>query len=306
VLGGAVSSAISAVEVLALAPISLGETLTSTTLVAAHSSLSVLQAIFPGSDEASFSLTSFITLVRRELSEDMNDDSSPQNKYGINETMKAIVAWATLQGVTSDWQEQRWFRCLKEIRVNDEPVSQASTSPDAARVDEIDDDWIHVTEDFLYPGDGGEIITADIGRASSIPPRPTVRIPESQEDSNRLDENLKTTLRRLSKLVLAGYGGASLLFFGVPPVPPTLSSAAKNGRAQEQANLAAAIGSSEEEAARSSFHAPSRARPPAPSYSWWNVLRGRHDKDILLHYADAEPHKSTEEVYISSARVRTL
>ena len=46
------------VEFVALAPILLGESLTSTSLIAAHSSLSILTAIFPGSDEASFSLTS--------------------------------------------------------------------------------------------------------------------------------------------------------------------------------------------------------------------------------------------------------
>ncbi|KAI0699803.1 hypothetical protein BC835DRAFT_1405006 [Cytidiella melzeri] len=288
VLGGAVSSAISAVEALTLAPILLGETLASTTLVAAHSSLSVLQAIFPGSDETSFSLASFITLVRRELSDDMNDTSSPQNKYGINETMKALVAWAALQGVTSDSHEKRWFQYLKEIHVNEELLVKASASSEHLPKDEWDD-WIHVTEDFLYPDHGGEIITADIGLASA-PQRPVAQTFDSQADEHRIDDHLKATLRRLSKLVLAGYGGASLLFFGVPPVPPALSPAAKSN---EQANLAAAIGSAEKEAARSFTHPSTSSvlQAPAPSYSWWNILRGRHDKDILLHYAQAESHK---------------
>ena len=67
----------------------------------------MLQAIFPGTDEASFSLASFATLVMREWREDMNDTAFPENKYGIGELMKALVAWAALQGLTSDWQEKR-------------------------------------------------------------------------------------------------------------------------------------------------------------------------------------------------------
>ncbi len=299
VLGGAVSTAISAVEALTLAPILLGETITSTTLVAANSSLAALQAIFPGSDETSFSLTSFVGLVRREWNDDLKDDTAPQTKYGVNETMKALVAWATLQGMTSDWQEKRWFKYLKEIQVNDEPPA-TSAQPS---VDEWDD-WIHVTDDFLYPDNGGEILTADIGHASTQPETPTAE-PSSpagvQGDRHRIDNHLKTRLRRLSKLVLAGYGGASLLFFGVPPVPPAMSSAAKSQTRDEQANLAAAIGSSEEEASRSSVHAPSTKPTPAPSYSWWNVLRGKHDKDILLHYADS----STGEVNLKIVRIIT-
>jgi sn1-specific diacylglycerol lipase len=48
-----------------LAPLNFGEYNTSGSLLAAHSSINVL-SVFHRSSEASFSLASFITLVKRE------------------------------------------------------------------------------------------------------------------------------------------------------------------------------------------------------------------------------------------------
>lgn len=275
VLGGAISTAISGIEALTLVPILLGESIASTTLVAAHSSLSILQAVFPGSDEASFSLTSFATLVRREWKDDMNDGTSPENKFGVAETMKALVAWATLQGVTCQWQEQRWFKHLIEIHVNDETADNSSGVADKSS-------RLRVTSDATRPH---SILLADIGEVSS---------PEmNRRPSNRGDPDveLKARLRRLSKLVLAGYGGASLLFFGVPPVPPNIPIPNNAGVVEEERELAFAINSSEAEVSGHSSRLTDgerkelESKPGGAVYSWWNVLLGRHDKDIVLRYA---------------------
>lgn len=219
----------------------------------------------------------------------MHDHTSPQTRYGINETMKALVAWATLQSMTSEWQEKRWFENLHEIHVNDEPPLRRTSARRSRR-----DSKIHVTDNYLYPNHGGEILTADIGEAPSEPrllAAPTIT--GSLNPRQTLDEDLKITLRRFSKLVLAGYGGASLLFFGVPPIPNSIASTAGSGKQDEQANLAAAIDSAEEEATRTSAnsHTTSSSSTPSPaSYSWWDIFRGKHDKDILLRYAQDDPH----------------
>ncbi len=304
VLGGAVSTAISAIESLTLAPILLGESLASTTLVAAQSSISVVQAVFPGSDEASFSLASFATLVRREWNEDLQDEASPRNRFGVTEVMKALVAWATLQGMTSEWQEKRWFKCLTELRVNDTPGAQRELSLDAGQKR---DSTVHVTRDATYPR---QIINADIGEASSASSGiPKIRIPPITGFQDPHAE-LKATLRRFSKLVLAGYGGASLLFFGVPPVPISIPVTGNND--DEETKLAMAIGSSEVEAAGSSTKATAAqardwdSKPGAPSYSWWDVLRGKHDEDILLRYAASHPHSNPETPTGSGSEVVDL
>lgn len=127
IIGGAVSSVISFAEQLTLAPIFFSEYITSTSLIAAHSSINVLSVIFPGSSDASFSLASFITLVRREWA-DTTDPNTPTKRYGITQIARAIVAWVALQGVTQEWQEKMWFEHLKEIRVNEATEVRSSLS----------------------------------------------------------------------------------------------------------------------------------------------------------------------------------
>ncbi|OBZ71967.1 hypothetical protein A0H81_08119 [Grifola frondosa] len=287
-LGGAVSTAISAVEFLALTPILLGESLTSTSLVAAHSSLSALTTIFPGSDEASFSLASFVGLVRREWNEPVEREGLPEERYGFAKILKALIGWATLQGVTSEWQEQCWFKHMREIHVNDEMEASAEMK-DAGILGKDSqslDSRVHITTDVIYPSHSGQIVTADIGEAPtaapSAPPYRTSHFPTSlsSQQSQKLLYNgeLKYTLRRLSKMVLAGYGGASLLFFG-------------KLRSVEEAKLTHAVDASESEAAASAqgCSAANVDNSPGPgksTYSWWEVLMGKHDHQIFLDSAN--------------------
>lgn len=123
------SSALTLAEQITLAPIHIGEYITNTSFIAAHGSINVLSVIFPGSSEASFSLTSFISLVRREWKQSYHNGEAIANQYGVTQIARAIVAWAALQGVTQEWQERRWFKYLKELDVKDAPKHSEPRTP---------------------------------------------------------------------------------------------------------------------------------------------------------------------------------
>ena len=94
-------------------------------------------------------------------------------------------------------------------------------------------------------------------------------------------------------MVLAGYGGASLLFFGVSPsafggnntrpsTPPTSFSAAiAREKTLEEANLTNAVDASEAEAAGDGDFTGSGSENSVQEYSWWDVLLGKHDQEIF-------------------------
>lgn len=289
--GSAVASAITAVEQLALLPIILGESLTSASIVAAYGSINTLTVIFPGSDETSFSLGSFITLVRREWNDPVLGEHLPEERYSVTEVAKALVAWGALQGVTHDWQVKKWMKHLREMPFHDES--------DADRPRKRTESRISITADVVFPGNKGQIITADITEIDIDTlqlPKPKSRARSKAPLMKPLrtpNKELKHTLRRLSKMVLAGYGGASLLFFGVSPNPDHSSSSAPEGAPSafpsgEEVALSQAIDASEAEAAKTSA-GPTKAGAPGISnarvpvtYSWWDVLLGRHDRDIFM------------------------
>ncbi|KAL0577563.1 GPI inositol deacylase [Marasmius crinis-equi] len=299
VVGGAVSTVLSLAEQITLAPIHLSEYITATSLLAAHSSINVLSVIFPGSSEASFSLASFITLVKREWSDPAHGDSLPSKQYGITQVGRAIVAWVALQGVTQEWQEKRWMKHLRELTVNDPQKNFDSTRMRKGS-------RIRVTSDVIFPDNRSHIITADIGvapyraqtifsnnKASTFRTKPPVlQVNGASMTPRHLPiAELKTTLRRLSKMVLAGYGGASLLFFGVP----LTSAASSSPQAKaEEAQLAKAINASEAEAAGDQ---PELSTTEV-EYSWWDVLLGRHDHEIFEKFAQAPNEKMKADIKI--------
>ncbi|TFY82574.1 hypothetical protein EWM64_g1438 [Hericium alpestre] len=297
VFGNAVASAITAVEQLALLPILLGESLTSASIVAAYSSMNALGALFPGSDEASFSLASFITLVRREWNEPELQEHLPAERYGVMQVAQALVAWGALQGVTHDWQVKKWMKHLREIPFHDE-----TDDDDGVWRHQRTESRISVTSDTIFSGNKGQIITADITEVGGAVPsikvngRPMRPKPKSAaaKPLRMSNKELKHTFRRLSKMVLAGYGGASLLFFGVSPTPDAQPSTFRpSDNKAEQDTLTRAIDASEVEANKSDPGSSTSNTEPQPSYSWWDILLGRHDREIFLNatraHADEHP-----------------
>ncbi|TFY55041.1 hypothetical protein EVJ58_g8499 [Rhodofomes roseus] len=107
----------------------------------------------------------------------------------------------------------------------------------------------------------------------------------------------KQTLRRLSKLVLGGYGGPSLLFFGVSPWPESGLGSSGTQQKQEELKLEQAVNAAEEEVQGSPPKVvvdETRPGPGKTSYSWWNVALGRHDHEIFLNYAKSHTHTPDE------------
>jgi hypothetical protein len=316
IIGNAVATAITLAEQLTLAPLNFGEYITSGSLLAAHSSINVLSVIFPGSSEASFSLASFITLVKREWNDAEFAGNLPDRQFGLTEVARAIVAWVALQGVTQEWQEQIWLKSLKEIKVEDHPPETLRRQRVGSRV--------RVTSDILFPGNRGQLISADIGEAPATHTR-TLSIPHPKGNTGTLSSTatlkrprvepppkpknpteMKATLRRLSKIVLAGYGGATLWFFGVGSdfaSPPAGRSAPgpSNKKKFEEAQLEHAIDASEAEAfgddpVATSLPTPSTdpQNPNASTFSWWDMLLGKHDQEIFEHYADIPVDQQTQ------------
>ena len=262
VLSGAVASTLSVIEQITMAPILISESLTSTSFTAAISSLDLISEIMPGGEEATFSLGSFVQLVRREWTDPAGKHFLPEKRYSALQVAKALVAWATLQGLTRDWQEKQWSHYLREIHLHD---SSSDTNP--FQPPDCETPTLHVTADVIFPGSKGQIISADIGEAAEDGFR------DPRADHQATNVELYHAFRRLSKLVLAGYGGASLLFFGLSPnnfVSPGLS-------ADSEANLVEVIGASEKQ--------PSPGPPHLSRYSWWDILLGRHDHDIFHNHA---------------------
>ncbi|KAF8898150.1 hypothetical protein CPB84DRAFT_1709834 [Gymnopilus junonius] len=319
-LGYAVSTVFTIAEQITLAPIYLSEYITSTSLLAAHSSINLLSAIFPGSSDASFSLASFIDLVRREWNEGL-DENGPERQYGITQVARALVGWISLQGVTQEWQEKRWLKYLKELDVKDAPKQR----PLRHRTSRI-----RVTSDVIFPGNGPQIIAADIGepepsrsRTSSLYLSRTrshlslhsfraghASIPSDITPPPLTNAELKATMRRLSKMVLAGYGGASLLFFGVSPTafgsnkksdkpesfssPDTFSAAMAREKTSEEKRLTRAIDEAEAEADEDIIISDEPDQKATKlEYSWWDMLLGKHDKEIFERFA--EEHTETVE-----------
>lgn len=293
VVEGAVSSAIDFAETLTLAPIYLGECISSASLRAAHSSIDILSIIFPGSSEASFSLAPFIDLVKREWDNPTPSHTIPIKKYGITEVARALIAWVALQGVTQEHHESRWSPYLREVEVH-----SPTTGPQLKRVPSR----VRVTSDLILPGHRGQLISADIGEAStnthsrqrsasvlsrlSVTSLSSLRWRDSRPEHNQKPtEEVKMNLRRFSKMVLAGYGGASLLFFGVSPLFASPSVRAKaptvsNEKEAEEAQLEKAINDAEAEMEGSSGTLPSSPEDNV-EYSWWDILLGKHDKEIF-------------------------
>jgi hypothetical protein len=314
VLSSAVATAITLAEQLTLAPLNFGEYITSGSLLAARNSISVLSVIFPGSSEASFSLASFITLVKREWNDPEFANNLPDRKFGLADVARAIVAWVALQGVTQEWQEQVWFKSLKEIKVEDH-------FPDTIRRQRVGS-RVRVTSDVIFPGNKGQLISADIGEAPIPHTRASSLIPHAKGNTATLSSSaiskrvepvapksptdMKATLRRLSKIVLAGYGGATLWFFGVGPdfSSPRADSTTPgplNKKRFEEAQLESAIDASEAEAVGdipkpTSSPTPSGLQSPnGPPYSWWEMLLGKHDQEIFEHFADMPVDQQTQQ-----------
>ncbi|KAF8590254.1 alpha/beta-hydrolase [Ramaria rubella] len=313
-------------ESLSLLPILIGESITSTSLTAASASLDAISHLLDAGDEASFSLASFVTLVRSEWAQHGEAGRS------VAEVARAVAAWAAIQGFTTQWSEDRWNKHVTELTSDDfrAPESSGKSSPEPSRRKRAIS-RVSVTDDVIVPGHFSQVISADIGEKDSPTGNlsPATNLRSSQVGSPvsfRTNYETWKTLRRLSKMVLAGYGGAGLLFFGTPLKPDNPGSTAPqrsvldHGQVSPQSD--SEVKGSEEEIlvhvvedaeAEAISHSTNITSPnvlpsgltssnthhstdlnhnsefgtaiPCSSYSWWNVLLGKHDREIFEGFA---------------------
>jgi sn1-specific diacylglycerol lipase len=318
-------------ESLSLLPILLGESIASTSLAAASTSIDAISNLLDANDEASFSLATFVTLVRTEWAE-----HGPVGR-SVTEVARAVAAWAAIQGFTKQWSEERWLRGTTELTQRDfkPPKRPSGKTQFESHGRRRTSSRVSVTDDVIIPEQLSQVISADIGRkdtpvdAKSLTTAPSNGVPPI-DSSVLFRSNYETwkNLRRLSKMVLAGYGGAGLLFFGTPlqPTEPnhifSQSSAYENRapssctdsevknmeedilinlveEAEAEAmsppmrNVAVSDVPSFESASnckshyRSGIINPTLTQSSATSsaYSWWNVLLGKHDREIFEGFA---------------------
>ena len=191
---------------------------------------------------------------------------------------------------------------------------------------------IRVTSDVIFPGNQGpQIIAADIGdpepsgpsrsRSSSIYLSRTkshlslhsyrpghAGMPSDVFPPPLTDAELKATMRRLSKLVLAGYGGASLLFFGVSPTAfgndkknksasDSFSSHVAREKSSEEKRLTIAIDEAEAEAEGDDVltEEGDGNGTAKQEYSWWDLLLGKYDKEIFERFAEEHSETAKEK-----------
>lgn len=79
-------------------------------------------------------------------------------------------------------------------------------------------------------------------------------------------------------MVLAGYGGASLLFFGIRH-GKTANKGETREKKDEEANLEVAVDAAECEAVGDG--PDTIPPPPQQKYSWWDQLMGKYDQEIF-------------------------
>ncbi|KAF8258534.1 hypothetical protein EI94DRAFT_1834994 [Lactarius quietus] len=255
----ALDATFAAMEHIALLPIFLGESLTSASLIAAYSSMDALSSLFPSGEETTFSIASFVNLMRNDWNNPELGEHLPEEHFSAAEAVRALFAWGALQSVTYDWQVTKWSKHLSEIP-REEAIIDTHLRPPQEPI-------INITDDIVLPGNEGQLLTADITQMANGPENRPGDPSQSSRPPRPPQNDLRLTLRRLSKMCLAGYGGASLLFFGVPPKPQMKKS-------EEKAKLAAIVEKSE------------KTQEEAPRmFPWWSMLLGRHDHDIFLHYA---------------------
>lgn len=236
-----------------------GERLASASIGAAQDSIDLLSGL-SGSDETSFSLAAFGQLVRREWNDPVLAEHLPEKRYSLPAMMQALAAWAAIQNVTHFHTEIQWFQSIREFQPQD--LKDDTSSATAFNRD------VQVIEDTVLPEDGGQIISAEIGEASDqSPSKPFSR----QQPLN--------TMKRLLKLVLAGHGGAGMIFFGLP-LKYSPDKGAADGvvnveamRSEEEALVKDVAGSMEKDINKIDSVSEAEAKANH-NFSWWNVLMG--------------------------------
>lgn len=264
-----------------------------------------------GTQEVGFSLAEFRVLVQREWTDPPGVETLPEERYGAVSVARALVAWAALQDATSVWGMQKSLKAVKEIPMDVWRGERSSEGPSSETKDEgkeSEDIEITVTSDEQLPDGGGTLVQAQISHFR--PPgayiwaepeeeepqdEPPIPVPAPQKTTERRESkfpapfspvvdlaHLRPILRRMSHMVIGGYGGASFLFFGL--AFPSVGDAAASGQLKSDPsepgqNIADIVNKAESES-----RAPA-AQKAEPRRSWWGLIMGQHDQEIFERFA---------------------
>ncbi|KAK0549279.1 hypothetical protein OC861_006546 [Tilletia horrida] len=246
-----VGSVFDGVSMLALGAVDLSGNITAAALGAATTGLTSINSAI--SSELARSLASFSRLVQRNwnhVDESLPPGGIPQ--YSIIQITRALTAWVSIQLVTRPMHEQRVLSGLDEIDIDkisaevktlktadlQERQTANAQAPGSAPIDNKP----RITSETRIDGDGGDIITAEIGHsnASAAPSVAQPPLTVTKEISDNPDDQPLTPAQtllgfgRYSRLVLGIYGGMALRYLGVDIPRPA--------RADEQDTTAAAAG----------------------------------------------------------------
>jgi sn1-specific diacylglycerol lipase len=234
---------------------------------------------------------------------------------------RALVAWVALQDATSVWGTKRCLNGAKEIPMS---IWKGEQSAEEVGGKEQEDEMeIIITSDEQLPDDGGTLVQAQIshfrppGAYVWAEPEEDIQEPEPQNqpvvhrsrsaDTTRRDTkppttpvvdwaHLRPTLRRMSHLVIGGYGGASFLFFGLafPSIGDAIASTQPSTEPSQ--NITNVVHKAESEA-----RASTSQKPAEPRRTWWGLITGRHDQEIFERFAGHSTVESEDKGQINTA-----
>ncbi|KAG8901237.1 hypothetical protein FRB99_005463 [Tulasnella sp. 403] len=193
-----------------------------------------------------YAIPSLVRVLQHEWSNPRDAENLPGESYSALSIARALVTWATIQSVTRLYHEKKWFSSIKEIP---DWEWRGQKDPRQGEKDKFDPQSrarnrsrrntmrrkissIHVVSDVHLPNHGGEILTAEIGEPSEVNhPYNGHRVPQtsfsrasliSMASTPAAEERprvpypaIRHALRRFSRMVLGGYGGAGMILFGV-------------------------------------------------------------------------------------------
>lgn len=214
----------------------------------------------PDAQSFATAIPSLIRILQHEWYNPQDPNHLPADSYSAFTIARALIAWASIQGVTSTYHQKRWLANMKEIHQDEwrriGPLVLCPTGDSDAPIPRVRvrsrrqtlrsrPSSIHIVSDVVLPNRGGEILTAEIGQRSNRSSfydhhrisqasfsGASFMLSDSASSSHEAEVPsstvpypvLRHALKRFSRMVLGGYGGAGMILFGVP-----LPSLAKAG-----------------------------------------------------------------------------
>ncbi|KAG0147915.1 hypothetical protein CROQUDRAFT_76005 [Cronartium quercuum f. sp. fusiforme G11] len=307
ILSSTINAGISFAERCALQGISLGEQISKTSLDLAFTTVSRLDGFYKThlSDQYTTfkALKLFVKMVRKQWRDEPDHDPPGGiSQFGLLDILKAISCWALLQNLTSAIYSRRIMGELEEIELDSDFATQQQAT------DLSDERLGFVVVDRETEAErGSEIITGELIHPSQIPSNDSIPPQTSLTPDQQTLQNFKS----YAGLCSSSYGGVGYLMFGgvsakSTPQPVTETDAPievgeksvnnqdETPKEDESVHVPGSLPISDD-----STESDSRGKTgegsasTQPGYSTWNLLTGKHDRELLEHFG--ELHEESKE-----------